>query len=860
MELDVNVENTNENDMTLEQARALLKGSVQDAVASGQRSRAMEILIANDPNDPIIHDFNKRYIEYFSEEQAPEPIVLEDQESETQSEEADDLSMYTQNHEAASKEAESYTYEEFANGGDIVLNSYVERTEIKDEHNKTLEPEAKTSYMKLLFEAAKLKAETVLTKDKEFHDYRVHPENYSENGQRHYYRFLINDIFATDYASAVAAYKVEPLPKDKTSAKDLSDHIQAQSSKAREALRNMFKGSEPIKVKTDSILVACADAAHQAENFATKLKERAKKAAQTGFANLAASIQKSKQKLEEKAMFVSKNRYAIFKNIKGSLHDNAVKIGGNLAASTALGVVAATAGAPAMASAIAAYGAYHAVSAWVYPIIAEKRKISRMAKEQGAKALNPWKRAWKNVTTKAEGKKVNSYVLQGVVNTALGVVGGSVLAHSVSAASTAQAAITAAATARSSARMGRALTPAAAQLTDAGVSYLSDPHNKENASRARQTAVTALIGAGINLAMISLSNGASAENLNDLADNTSAEALPVHASVEEAPVVSADQSVDAETNVGTDNQVEETVIPEQESVAPVEEAPEAETTVVETAGFPKEYSPEMGISERQYNTLINTMEGTLVDAEGQNVTLDNAYDNLSDEAMQKYFPDMTKEQVLYKYNRLYAFMRRAKETTEGSLRELQTERRFWKYNDEMNAMMSLLGCGESIDEKYGDSIKDLFENKYNDLLTSGKGNNVLVGHTMAEGCEKDGGEWISGTPKAQEVAQAAAAPVAEAPVAEAPVVEETIVEETVVEETVVEEPVVEEPVVEEKVAEEPVVEEKVAEEPAAEEKPQPKKEPERQKTEHKIRKGGTRNIQDINNGTGAWRYSSRYSR
>lgn len=855
MELDVNLENTQE--MTLEQAYALLKTEDMNSILlSGRMNQALNVLRQRDPDDPILASFYTRLQEYQAQNEYHDLIDeyrdLIDPEEQPQENE-DDFSMYTQNHEEASKEAESYTYEEFENGTDTDFNSYIKRTEIKDEHDKTLEPEAKTSYMKLLFEAAKLKAETVLTKDKKFHDYRAHPEKYSANEQEYYYRSLINDIFATDYASAVAAYKVEPLPKDKTSAKDLSDHIREQSFKAREALRNIFEDSKPIKIKTDSILAACADAAHSAESFAAKLKEKAKQTAKTGFANLAASIQKSKQKLEEKAMFVSKNRYAIFKNIKGNLKDNAVKIGGNLAASTALGVVAATAGAPAMATAIAAYGAYHAVSAWVYPVIAEKRKISRMAKEQGTKAVNPWKTAWKNVTTKAEGKKVNSYVLQGVVNTALGVVGGSVLAHSISAASTAQAAITAAATARSSARMGRALTPAAAQLTDAGVSYLSDPHNKENASRARQTAVTALVGAGLNLAMLSISGNASAENLDAIAANAPVEGAAVvetpvvEAPVEEAPVVEAP----VEESPVVEASVEEAPVVE----APVEEAAAVEAPVVEAAGFPKEYSPEMGISERQYNTLVKTMEGTLVDADGNNVTLDNAYDNLSNETMEKYFPDMTKEQVLYKYNRLYAFMRRAKEAGNGSLRELNAERRFWKYNDEMNAMMGLLGCGEPISEEHGAAVKDLFENKYNDLLASGQGNNVLVGHTMAEGCEKDGGEWISGTPKAQEVAQAAAAPVAEAPAVEAPVIEEIIVEETVVEETVVEEPVVEEPVVEE-----PVVEEKVAEEPAAEEKPQPKKEPERQKSERRVRKGGTRNIQDINNGTGAWRVSSRYSR
>ena len=211
----------------------------------------------------------------------------------------------------------------------------------------------------------------------------------------------------------------------------------------------------------------------------------------------------------------------------------------------------------------------------------------------------------------------------------------------------------------------------------------------------------------------------------------------------------------------------------------------------------------MGITRNEYNILVRTTEGTLKAATGDEVTLDRAYMNL--EGSMEHFPGKTKEEIIYKFNRLYAFMRKAYEAGDGTLREtpsghdylskrfetlnlglekdkmtellgfaqentyaskaelkeglkeifpdglnakdsaaiittIHSNQRFYQYQQEMEALISLLGCGNQISAQQAVAINNLLD-KTDDILATGKENTQLTGLSLAKDCHDDDGQW-----------------------------------------------------------------------------------------------------------------------
>ena len=106
--------------------------------------------------------------------------------------------------------------------------------------------------------------------------------------------------------------------------------------------------------------------------------------------------------------------------------------------------------------------------------------------------------------------------------------------------------------------------------------------------------------------------------------------------------------------------------------------------------FPDKYSPEMGITHAQYSLLQHLYRPE---------DLDKMYLNLSGEGVMEHFEGMTKEEVLFKYQRLDAYTDRVDShgnSIQGAVR--------YHYEEEMTAINKLLNCGDKLTDAQYDAI------------------------------------------------------------------------------------------------------------------------------------------------------------
>lgn len=710
--------------------------------------------------------------------------------------ESDDIDMYERNAKSLQDNANRYYMGDIK--GKKMLGALVDRVNVIEKDEETngevlTTPERKNEYLKLILAAKKVETAQVLIGSKEYD--KATPEE-----KEKIYIETVNDRFFACVAQLSGASAVkQPEGKElEIGTKENSAWVKKNADLMRSAVDAAVNTGHKLRLNADAILVSIADTADQTQALVNQLQEKARKlgtAAHTKLNNIAVRFLKRKNDVEENAEKTSRGRYKKIKAaiaavkeaipaIKDSAKDNAWKIGGNIAAAAGLALTVNLA--PALAaSAMMTYGAYHAVSSWIYPIVAEKRKASRLAKEAGQKLgwKEAWKQGYKNATKDKDGKEKKSYYIQGTLNSVLGLVGGAVLARHIAAAQGAKEAI---ASARFASRLGRSVAPSAAQLTDAGISYCSAPNDKTNVARAKQTATWALASGALGAGITFLTGGISAHGTEDVISDASNGVVPPSGAAVDTLTTPADTT-------GLDG------------IAPVEEVVET----VEVHHFPTEWSKDMGISERQYNTIVKTMEGTLshlTDDYGREipVSLDKAYNNLSDDVMENVFPGKTREQVLYGYNRLYGFMRRAYEVGDGTLREtphgvdalynkfsktlssedaikaavwgqshtyagkgeislglqelfpdakktdiskmtqiVMSNRRFWSHSEEMEGMIKLLGCNEKPTPELAAKMNAFIENseKFIAENASADNRNRLTG--FVNDCD-DKGQWLQG--------------------------------------------------------------------------------------------------------------------
>lgn len=854
-------------EMTLEQALKILRGDIFNC-PSAQLEEALRVVREKDPTNPLLSETTK-LMESFKQENN-----LQENNPE----------VYAKNFQDLDDISEKYSFQNFLKAkSNSDIASYVKQTELYADHKagqQITDAKVKTNYLSLLFEGAKLKAQTSLAGDPKF-------EKLKPASKAKAFRAQVKTIFFADFAqTAIASSMEKPTTSEqKIGSEAYRNYVVRQSKKAAEIFNGLVSGGKKIRIKTDSILTACADTAVRVENYIGVLRQKAqnsvtnaaaktKNAVQDGVASarerfnlLADSLQQKKNKFEALANQVSENRYEIWKNIKGSFSDNKFKLIGNVAANAAFGywtaaaaagTVAAGAAAPVMVPALAAYAAYHAAGAWVFPVVAEMRKINRKRREAGEEPLKftaQLKQAWQNKMSKPKDKR--SYLIGGILNTGLAVAGFAWLKDGVEAADNAKMLVEGAqeglnvtlaaniAETKHAISVSRAAVPTVAQLVNAGISYaasVNDPDNKEKAAEFKQDATAALIGAGFNVLFqgMGFAHGEHAESAitPDTELLKDAEAVSV---VDSSAVHSQDStggvkgffgrifghkekvdSLHAVNNVNlTTAPADSNVVAASgnavDSIAADLPVKAGDANLVEDAGglqgvqmngiFPSSFTSqeEMGISEKQFNILVQTTEGTLKAATGDEVTLDRAYVNLEN-AMEN-FPDKTKEEVLYKFNRLYAFMRKAYDVGDGTLREtpsgseylqsrfesmniagmddgkmaslvsfakensyagkadlqeglnelfpegldkktmgtlvatIQSNQRFYQHSEEMEALINLLGCGKELSAEQAFKLNALLD-KTDELLSTGRENTVLTGLNLnTADCNNDEGEW-----------------------------------------------------------------------------------------------------------------------
>lgn len=761
--------------MGLNEAVAVLQGETMammkgvDGFSRSKIQDALEIVKEQDPNNPIL----KAYLQQVENFEKANNL------------QSNDAEVYDQNSKDAAFSLNGYTFDKFTadkNNKDIA--GYIDNAEVTDsESGKVLEGQERKDYLSLIFEGAKLKAETSLSGNEDF-------AKMKKAEKIKVLKAEVKTIFFADFARTAIASELETPTtlEQRVGTKEYKAYIMRQSQKASEVFQKIVDGGKKIKIKTDAILASCADTAAQTEQYikglrlkAQQLAANAAQSAKNGaqkasdnirndFNKIADRLQKHKNNFEQLANNVSKNRYEIFKNIKGSFSDNKIKLFGNVAANAAFGYwtaavasgAVAGAAAPVLVPAVAAYAVYHAAGSWVYPVVAEVRKINRKKREAGEPTLpfkQALKQAWKNKMNSRKDKR--TYIISGVVNTALAAGGLAWLKDGLEAADAAATLtdgvkdglnVTLAssiAETRHAISMGRAGAATVAQLADAGIAYgasVADPENLEKKAEAKQTAIAALVGMGFNAAFqgIGFARGHNASSdvlspevetpapaISDAANDTANEASSAPKNgffkglwskmfganeADNASTASASNPAGSDVNAPNPANVDEA--PEVESNAPAEAAqPETAETDNMTGLFPKEYNKDMGISETQYNTLVKTTEGTLKAATGEEITLDRAYSNLNS-AMDN-FEDKTKEEIMYKYNRLYAFMRKAYNVGDGTLRETPSGREY------LTSRFSNISISGMNDEKMTQLVNYAMENTYADKAELKDGLNNL---------------------------------------------------------------------------------------------------------------------------------------
>lgn len=761
--------------MGLNEAVAVLQGETMammkgvDGFSQSKIQDALKIVKEQDPDNPIL----KAYLQQVENFEKANNL------------QSNDAEVYDQNSKDAAFSLNGYTFDKFTadkNNKDIA--GYIDNAEVTDsESGKVLEGQERKDYLSLIFEGAKLKAETSLSGNEDF-------AKMKKAEKIKVFKAEVKTIFFADFArSAIASELETPTTlEQRVGTKEYKAYILRQSQKASEVFQKIVDGGKKIKIKTDAILASCADTAAQTEQYikglrlkAQQLAANAAQSAKNGaqkasdnirndFNKIADRLQKHKNNFEQLANNVSKNRYEIFKNIKGSFSDNKIKLFGNVVANAAFGYwtaavasgAVAGAAAPVLVPAVAAYAVYHAAGSWVYPVVAEMRKINRKKREAGEPTLpfkQALKQAWKNKMDSRKDKR--TYIISGVVNTALAAGGLAWLKDGLEAADAAATLtdgvkdglnVTLAssiAETRHAISMGRAGAATVAQLADAGIAYgasVADPENLEKKAEAKQTAIAALVGMGFNAAFqgIGFARGHNASSdvlspevetpapaVSDAANDTANEASSAPKNgffkglwskmfganeADNASTASASNPAGSDVNAPNPANVDEA--PEVESNAPAEAAqPETAETDNMTGLFPKEYNKDMGISETQYNTLVKTTEGTLKAATGEEITLDRAYSNLNS-AMDN-FEDKTKEEIMYKYNRLYAFMRKAYNVGDGTLRETPSGREY------LTSRFSNISISGMNDEKMTQLVNYAMENTYADKAELKDGLNNL---------------------------------------------------------------------------------------------------------------------------------------
>lgn len=894
-----------QKNMTLEEALELLKGDILDLSRSKSAS-VMAIVRAADPNHPLLKKAEER-IEAFNKAEQ-------------------DAILYQKNLRSVDAVASQADYSAFIsdpeNKDDIAV--LVEYTKIEDEHGNVLDDEKKTEHFKRLYYGARDKAAISLVNDSTAAGQDLSKVNKAEVQKN--LQSQTKTIFYGDFAAIVAARQL-PKPKGKERVLGTTEYfnfIGKQAQKATEVFQNLLTKKGEIRVKSDHFIASAVDSVEQVnaclENVRSKLHSKVvqcSEKAKAAYTEAATYWQKQKTHLETKAKKLWGNRYVLFNSIKNSFKDNKLKMIGDISVSfgtamwASIGAASAAAAgvavAPVVTAATATYAAYHMVGAWIWPVVAEMRKINRERKENKHSKLSFKQQLDLALRHKIEDKNQRrSYLISAALNTVAAFAIPAVVNHfaqtidaSRDLGQTVGTGINASLAAKTAsvrrlAYVGHAATIVAAggvdTSVDAALARLEKDETQksllkasakrkalstlfttaasaagvwlgfkmgEHTANAQETAIQAVSGehgASNTLeGVLPRHMGASLENADSLLNRGQPDSLGMNAFARDSI-----QGIDSTRVAPLDTMRVDTVVQQPDSLVqttPVEDFAQVSVDAgngnESTFVFPTEWNKDMGISQKQFEILVKTTEGTL-SGDNQNITLDRAYMNAETlaESLGK-----TKEQVLWDTNRLYAFMRKAIPVGNGTFREapsgaeylterfgkmnlgldenamrdlvsfakehtydgkadilaglketygeqfngaqlnkmasiITSNQRFYQHGEEMEALLKALGCGDEISSEELKKVGALLSHT-NEILKTGGKNVALTGFNL-EDCPQDQGEWREVAQAIKQVAEEAKEEVTDTPVVQQPIM--IVPEETV--ETPVEAPVTPEPVAE----------------------------------------------------------------
>jgi len=442
--------------------------------------------------------------------------------------ESNDAALYTANAESLQKaETSRASDDESSTMFDKIVDAVSMHEYDKDDSGKgvidtTFTPERKREYLAQLRAAKALEADMILLGSEQYNkaSEKEKAEMRSEMVDAKFYEGVLQLL--------VASHVKKPEGKElEVGSKEHATWVKKESDKMEKRLNAAISSEgkkEKLNLDADLVLLSIENTANKVQAFTNQLKEKAKEFkddARKKISSIAVRFLTRKDKVEKDTDKASRGRYSKIKAVATVIRDKASdeiwRYGYTAATSVgfAIGTKAiialGAASAPWLIGVGVGYGALHAAGAWVLPVLAEKRKLERLAKEDGKKIKVSWKEARANLLVKKEGEKLSDYERSARLNTLLGLVGGAVIGGVLCklqiAQATAEAARTGVEIAKEVAETSekgvdvtkavkiagislRAGTPAAANLADAGITYCQNPNDPSTRFKAGQKALS----------------------------------------------------------------------------------------------------------------------------------------------------------------------------------------------------------------------------------------------------------------------------------------------------------------------------------------------------------------------------------
>lgn len=558
------------------------------------------------------------------------------------------------------------------------LAALIEKIEIVPlAENEDKDPEqVKRSNIEMMFEAAKLQTHTSLVGD-------IRHLLTPKQKQKEQIVERIQDKFREQVLLTSVASE---LGNEDFGKIDTPEKLQKYAEKKEELVEKALDdidGASILKLNENDVVTACADTEQETTQIAKLLERKMTKASQ---------LRGQIEKFNQKATSLWGKTYTIRKNIVANLKDNKWMHIANTAGTAAVAVAGMTASAPAVGAAIGAYAVYSAAGAWVWPVVAEARKMQREAVAKGEEKPafgKVWKEAWSKL------KNDKNYKNRAKIGTVAGIIGGMVGfgGTSIGVNTVAQRGIAALS------RMAGSLSAQTMAYVNARQDYKKDA-NEENKAKLKAAGVSLGIGAVISglSAWFSVDRMASVNSpvLDNVAPTPAPQTpiMPADSIHVTAPADSLDIAVPADSlNVAVPADSLNIAAPADTLNAgvsvgdPAAEMPAEPEYHYEFVDFPSEYNAEMGITEGQFNNLRKLYSES---------DLTRMYSNLNQPGVMDNFDGMTKEQVLFKWSKLDAYTDRVRwDESAQQYVSIQGAKRY-HFEDEMTWLNKLINCDDTV--------------------------------------------------------------------------------------------------------------------------------------------------------------------